>query len=562
MLRSERDARRAMPLAGVVACILLAAFALPAAAPAKRGLVTGFTGPDNYQTTDASKRALWFDRTVDAGAGIVRIGLSWAAFGGAARPADPTNPGSASYDFSAIDGAVRDAQARGVKVMFTINSAPPWAEGPGRPPSAFAGAWKPNPSDVADFAQAVAARYSGTFDPDGIGPEPTLPAVEALQVWNEPNQDAWLAPQFQGKTIIGADRYREILNLSYNAIKSVNPKMLVVTGGTSPYGDPPGGPYSPGNARVRPVQWWRSLLCLTPAKGKKAKKGKKGKKGSSQKLVRTKNCPGKPMFDVFAHQPIDNTGGGPLKSGPSKYDASTPDLGRVVEILRAAERAGTVLPGRHPVWVTEFWWDSKPPNSVGAPLGVQARWIEQTFYLYWKAGASVAINFEIQDVADLADVHAGLQSGVYFLDGRPKPSLTAFRFPFVTERVNRSTLRAWGKSPAAGKLRIQRRGGGWKTVRTLKVAKGAVFTAKLRLSGKQRLRAVVGGQRSLVWKQAATVAGAKSSKDDSGLPGLFLALGGLVLALAAGAVLRRRQVVRRRKLRRMQRRRGPRPLTG
>ncbi len=35
--------------------------------------------------------------------------------------------------------------------------------------------------------RAVAARYSGGFDPDGAGPAPPLPAVQALQVWNEPN---------------------------------------------------------------------------------------------------------------------------------------------------------------------------------------------------------------------------------------------------------------------------------------------------------------------------------------------------------------------------------------
>ena len=31
-------------------------------------------------------------------------------------------------------------------------------------------------------------------------------------------------------------------------------------------------------------------------------------------------------------------------------------------------------------------------------------------------------------------VHDGADSGLYFFDGTPKPSLTAFRFPFVAER--------------------------------------------------------------------------------------------------------------------------------
>ena len=220
--------------------------------------------------------------------------------------------------------------------------------------------------------------------------------------------------------------------------------------------------------------------------------------------MRTQGCAG-PAFDVFAHQAIDNTGGGPLKSGPDRYDASTPDLGRVVDVLRAAESVGA-LPGSHPVWVTEFWWDSNPPNSVGAPLDVQAAWIEQSLYLFWKAGASAAVNFQVGDTADRPTVHAGFQSGAYFSNGQPKPSLTAFRFPFVTERIDQQTLRAWGRAPEGGTLSIQRQqGAGWVTIKELQVSKGAVFLTELRSSGPfpaAALRATVGASQSLVWQQS------------------------------------------------------------
>jgi hypothetical protein len=485
-----------------VVSLLLAGIAFPASAPAQRGLVTGLSAVDLYQTRDASVRAFWFDRTVDADAGIVRLLIQWAGltppgFAPQERPPDPTNP--AFYNLISIDRAVRDATARGVQVMITVNTAPDWAEGPEQPATVAEGAWKPNPSDVADLMQALAARYTGSYDPDGAGPQPPLPAVKALQVWNEPNHERWLAPQFEGNQITGADRYREILNASYNAIKAVNPGVLVVTGGTSPYGDPPpGGPHAPGGMAARPVQWWEKLLCVQPAKSKK-----KGKKSKQVRYARAAGCAGKPLFDVFAHQPIDNTGKGPLQSGPSRYDASTPDLGRVVAVLRAAERLGTVSAGPHPVWATEFWWDSNPPNPVGVPLDVQARWIEQSLYLFWKAGADTAINFQIRDTTLYPDTRNGLQSGLYFLDGSPKPALTAFRFPFVTERLDQRTLRAWGKAPQAGRLRIQRlQGGRWKTVNKLGVGKSKVFVTKLRLRGKQRLRAKVRGSTSIVWIQS------------------------------------------------------------
>ena len=505
---------------------LLALLALPSAAPAQQGLLTGLTGPEQYQSGGPASRALWFDRTVDAGAGIVRLSIEWRSVA-PQRPANPTNP--ASYNLTSLDGSVRDARARGVQVLITVNSSPRWAEGPGRPASALeTTSWKPNPSDLANFMQAIAARYSGSFDPDGGGGQPRLPAAQALQVLNEPNQDAWLAPQFDGKSIIGDDQYRVLLNASYRAIKAVNPGMLVVTGGTSPYGDPPGGPYPPGGARVRPVQWWEELLCVHPvtvtvnvkklkkalSKAKKAgnqakikklqKKLKKAKKKTTVSLVRTEGCAGPALFDVLAHQAIDNTGGGPLKSGPDPDDASTPDLGRIVGVLRAAESLGT-LPGSHPAWVTEFWWDSNPPNPVGAPLDVQAAWLEQSLYLFWKAGASAAINFAIRDSTLYPVTRNGYQSGLYFLDGSPKPALTAFRFPFVTERINGETLRAWGKAPAGGTLSIQRQqGAAWVTIKELQVSKGAVFDTELRSSGPfpaAALRATVGASQSLVWQQ-------------------------------------------------------------
>src|SRR4051794_23868407 len=169
---------------------LLAALALPTAASAPRGLTTRVSDSDEYQDANPSDRNVWLDRTVDAGAGIVRIGVEWPAIA-PTRPLDPTNPASVSYDFTQIDGAVTAAEAHGLKVLLSINHAPTWAEGPNRPATAQTGTWRPNPADLADFSQAVATRYSGVFL--------NLPAVQAIEVWDEPNSGDWLTPQFEGK---------------------------------------------------------------------------------------------------------------------------------------------------------------------------------------------------------------------------------------------------------------------------------------------------------------------------------------------------------------------------
>jgi hypothetical protein len=471
-----------------MSCGLIAALAHPAAAPAKHGLVTGFADGGRYESSEPTERATWLDRTLEARAGIVRLDLSWRGVAASQRPTDPTNPGSASYDFSRIDPAVRDAEARGLIVLLLVNSAPAWAEGPNPPDWSPLGTWKPSPSDLADFMRAVASRYSGGFDPDGAGPAPRLPAVQAVSIWAEPNLEVNLTPQYDGKTAVSPTHYREMLNAAYSAVKAVDPRMLVVTGGPSPYGD--------SVNRVRPVQFYRDLLCVQQVKKKK-------QRGASKPVfVRAQNCPAPARFDVLAHNPI-NSSGGATRSAINPDDASSPDMDRIMRVLRAAERAGTVLPGPHPLWATESWWDSNPPNSAGAPLGLQARWTEQAMYLAWQDGASAFINMLIRDTGTGPhDGKGGADSGIFFVNGQPKPSYTAFRFPFVTERIDKRRLRAWGKAPEAGKLRIQRqRGARWVTVKKLQIGNGAVFLTKLRLRGKQRLRATVAGNQSLVWRE-------------------------------------------------------------
>ena len=472
-----------------MACALLAALAHPAVAPAKRGLLTGFADGARYESGNPTERATWLDRTLEARAAVVTLFLSWQGVVASQRPTDPTNPASASYDFSRIDAAVRDARSRSLIVMLHLTRAPAWAEGPNPPDWSPLGTWKPSPSDLADFVRAVASRYSGGFDPDGAGPAARLPAVQALSIWAEPNLEVHLTPQYEGKTTVGPAHYREMLNAAYSAVKAVDPKMLVVTGGPSPYGD--------SVNRVRPVRFYRDLLCVQQVKKKKKKRG-----ASKPVFVRAQNCRAPARFDVLAHNPI-NTSGGATRSAIHPDDASSPDLDRIMRVLRAAERAGTVLPGRHPLWATESWWDSNPPDSAGAPLGLQARWTQQAMYLAWQDGASVFINLLIRDLGTGShDRGDALDSGIFFANGQPKPSYTAFRFPFVAERIDRRRLRAWGKSPEAGKLKIQRRRGKrWVTVKKLRVGQGAVFRAKLPLRGTQRLRAKVAGNQSLVWKQ-------------------------------------------------------------
>lgn len=458
--------------AGVAICVCLW-LALAGSAQAARDLITGFDdGP--YASANPAERSLWLDRALEARAGMIRVTVPWAIVA-ANPPANPADPGDPAYEFSGVDLVVRDARARGLDVLLMALGAPPWAEGANRPASASPGTWMPQAPAFGAFGRALATRYSGRF-PDPLGG--TLPAVRSYQAWNEPNLSDYLTPQYQGGLPASPGIYREMLNAFDAGVKAAAPANLVVSGGTAPYGDAPGG------ARMRPLTFLRSLLCV-----------------KNRKKLRRAPCPVKPRFDVLAHHPI-NTSGGPLRSAIHPDDAATPDLPQVRRVLRASERRVGLERRPHQLWVTELWWNTNPPNPIrGVNPGRQARWIEQAFYLFWKARAQVALNLQIRDAAfDPANPLASSQTGIFYVDGQAKPSLTAFRFPFVSEHLSSRRVRVWGKSPLGGRVRVQRRvGAGWRTISSAGVSSGSVFTRKLKLRGKAKLRAVIGGEASLAW---------------------------------------------------------------
>jgi hypothetical protein len=473
---SPRAQASRVALAGAACLALSLAFCGPASG--SRGLTTGIAD-GLYGSPDAATRNLWLGKTVEAGARVVRLGATWSDIA-AARPGQPTNPGDPAYHFGELDTAIRSASQHGLTVLLTATGAPAWAEGPGRPAGVPAGTWQPSAADYGAFGQALARRYSGSFPgPDGLGP---LPAVRNFQAWNEPNLSTYLNPQWNGRAQASAGIYRGLLNAFYDGVHAVQPGAFVVTAGTAPYGDNPGG------ARTRPLAFIRQLLCL-----------------KGRKQLKPMRCPNPAKLNALAHHPI-STSGGPLRSAINPDDVSTPDLGAVTRVLRAAERKRTIRPlgGHRPIWVTEFWWNTNPPNTArGMSPSRQARAVEQSLYLFWKAGAAVAINLEIRDAPFLPSDPLGTnQSGLYYVDDTPKPSLTAFSFPFVTQRLSKTRVLAWGKAPIGGPLSIERRTRGtWRSVARLTPGAGAVFSRKLRFRGKAVLRATVGAQSSLPWAQ-------------------------------------------------------------
>jgi hypothetical protein len=477
-LPSPRCFRRPMRAAlGLVVCLALLVAAAPASAA--RNLITGFDDAV-YHSTDATQRDAALQTTVDEGAGVVRIDVSWAAIAGPTEPANPTDPADPSYNFTQLDSSVTAAHAHGLDVLLTVYRAPAWAEGPNRPPVSDevspAGSWRPNANAYGKFGQALATRYSGKYpNPDGSG---DIPAVTHFEAWNEENLWVYIAPQYAHGKETAVEIYRSLLNAFYDGVHKGNPKAQVLLGGNAPYGDPPGG------IRTRPISFLKQLFCLT-------------------ENLQPLSCPDPAKFDILGVHPI-NLSGGPTRSAVSDDDASSADVPNIVAVLRKAEDAGTVDGGHHSLWATEFWWESYPDSGAkGIPgLAKHGLWIEQAMYLFWKAGVKVAINLQLTDTpaGSEDELNTTFQAGIFLADGTPKPAATSFRFPFVLDRESKSKVFVWGKSPEKGKLAIERKqGSGWKQVDSVNAKANNVFTTTLKAHGKGKYRATVGDQTSLVW---------------------------------------------------------------
>jgi hypothetical protein len=463
----------------ILGVLLLAAAGAPAA-HAAMGLTTGFTG---LAGNTAATRATWMDRAVSEGAGMVRVGLIWSSVAPARRPAGfvASDPATAGYDWTATDAEVRDLTSHGIEVLMSVESAPRWAEEGHPAASAPAGTWKPSPFQFAQFATAAALRYGGRF-PDPLEPGSSLPRVQDWQAWNEPNLSIDLTPQWTrtggGYTPTSPVMYRALLNAFYGSVKRVSRSNVVVTAGTAPYGDLAGG------QRMQPVAFDRTLFCLR----------------DRIRLTPT-SCPDPPHLDVLAHHPYGV--GGPLWHALNPDDAAVPDFNKIARVLHAAERVRHVLPaGPKQLWDDEIGWDTRPPDPGGVPIQKQARWVEQAMYVLWLQGVDTVLWLQIVDQPPIPNYADTYQGGMYYLNGKPKPAATAFKFPFVTQRLSETAIQAWGRAPAGGTLQIEiRHGADWTVVRRLNVTNRGVFEVTLALRGGAMYRAQVRDQTSLTWTQ-------------------------------------------------------------
>lgn len=444
-------AGRAAALVALVAALAVAAPAAPAAPDVRTGIADDAVflhRPAQAPRIVARWRALGVD--------AVRIHARWIVIGPhphASRPPrgfDASDHTSPLYNWRTLDLAVGLLLGNGIEPIVSITgSGPLWTSAePRRGNHRF----KPDPVAFGAFATAVARRYEGR--------------VRRYVIWNEPNQAAWLQPQFtcdgDGCTPFAPHHYRRLYRAAYRSVKAVDRRADVLIGALAPRGRAP----SRRNAPVRPLTFLRAMSCLS----------------ESYRRLRGHGCTrAAPLrTDGLAYHPhgVDLS---PAGRSPHPDDAALGDLGRLKTVVDRSIDRGILRHGRGgplPFHLTEYAYQTNPPDrAVGISPTRQATYLAQAAYITWRdPRVKTVLHYAWRDepvsrkAARGPRRYASWQSGLLFLDNRPKPALAVFPHPLWVIPRRDGRVRLWGHvrtGTGRREVSVQRRlrgGSGWTRV--------------------------------------------------------------------------------------------------
>ncbi|MEJ7790282.1 MAG: hypothetical protein WKF29_10410 [Thermoleophilaceae bacterium] len=447
------------------------------------------------------------------------------ARGGAGSPDAYPRHGWAPYD-----RIVLAAQRTGVGLLFSVTGpAPAWATpgvrcdkaGPFR--GCQEGVYKPSPEEFRLFVQATATRYSGTYELDAPPPSPpprdgfdlpvlggmnpsepappakkgtVLPRVAHWSVWNEPNYPASLLPIWRKNRPRTADQmvgeapahYRKLVDAAYSALNATGHGAdTILIGETAPRG---GKNPRQLDGPMAPAEFAREVYCLdsklAPFKGKAARL-RECPTTASQRRAFVSRHRGLFRAQGWAHHPYSLARRRwqlPTWRHPLPDNVPIANISQLTSMLdRSAARWGRPR-ARKSIWITEYGYQTTPPDpTAGVSLARQgplSAWGEYVSYRNPRV-ASIAQFLLLDDrpLEALAASNRGRwvtwQSGLFTVDGQPKPSLSHYRAPLHVIQRGRSA-RAFGilRPAAAGQalsasVEFAPPRGRWRTLRTARV---------------------------------------------------------------------------------------------
>jgi hypothetical protein len=168
------------------------------------------------------------------------------------------------------------------------------------------------------------------------------------------------------------------------------------------------------------------------------------------------------------------------------------ELAGVLDRLTRAGRLGVRRARRLPLHLTEFGYQTSPPDrQAGVAPRTQSRWLQQAAAIAYRDPRVRTLTNYLWRDEPIRRGGTGWQSGLRFVDGRPKPALAAFADPFWAERAGRRRARVWGQVRPGGAHEVvleRRTAAGWTALATLRTTSRGAFTRTVPIRTRTTLR--------------------------------------------------------------------------
>lgn len=359
--------RRLLP--ALVATLACAAAAAPAHA-AKTTIKKSMWGP--VEVAGESQ----FPVYKDLGVGLYQYTLSWADVA-PTKPDNPSNFNDPAYKWpDAIDEAITEGGKRGTQVSLMLIGAPRWANGD------KSWEWAPeDPQDFATFAAAASRRY---------------PRVRHWMIWSEPTKASNWQPM-ESDNQEGAQRYAELLDDTFAALKNVTNANKVIGGNTFTIG-------TSGIDYTAPLRWIRALKLPNGVR---------------------------PRMDMWGHNPfsarVPKLNDSPLGNGYADFS----DLDNLAKALDQAYKNGPRKQQRHmKLFLSEYSLPTGHANfefNFYVSRKTQAKWVRKALKITRSYNRIYTFGYlGLYDDA-LRDSGDQVERGLLTREGDRKPAYDAYR---------------------------------------------------------------------------------------------------------------------------------------
>ena len=241
-----------------------------------------------------------------------------------------------------------------------------------------------------------------------------LPGIRYFIVGNEPNLNRYWLPQFNPDgSDAAAPAYEALLAETYDALKEVSPRIVVLAGAVSPRGGDVPDTIRPTHS---PTTFLQDLGQAYRASGRTA-----------------------PIMDALAFHPYEDNSSVPPIDGrhPNSTTIAIADYDKLVDILGKAFDGTSQRGSTLPIYYTEFGVETQiPPAKAKLYTGIEPAAVkpvpEDVQGAYYRQAIELAFcqptvrGISILHTIDEPDLNRW-QSGVFYVDEKPKASLTAVR---------------------------------------------------------------------------------------------------------------------------------------